>query len=425
MPNEPKGMDGERCIVPEKKLANRCLGMERYMEPQDLRVKWTDSQSRKPGYLFVITSSNQLFSGTGTAIFEWIKHAKKSYSFGIAIDNANIKNFRICKEFCSLEKIPLLASGPAYRRGAADPGVADALEYVRHGSWEIIEVVSWANSATNLDVLAAIREDQTLVYTPHTQPTWTIPGAKRLHLLEPAFEATIRAADIVCCDSPAEVENITKRDEKSQCIYSPLAVDTTRFTPLKSKNRSRQVLLVADFKEKRKRTDLALEAMIRLMRRDPNAMAALAGRGSDEIELTKEFETRFVRHGYVSSEELVRLYQESGVFLLLSDFEAFGIPIAEALSCGTPVVTTRNPEMSSLYKDLAGCALVNNRDEIEIDDAIDKALEWKDHNNISKAAQDRFGLDNAFRSKQKRIQELTRIKRARSKTSGNTVNCRG
>jgi len=388
--------------------------MQTNREPQDIQDERLGRESEKPGYLFVIASSNQLFSGTGTAIFEWIRYAKSSYSFCIAIDNANAKNFRICREFCIQEKIPMLVSGPTYQRGAADPGVADALEYVSHGSWKVIEVVSWANSATNLDVLASIREDQILVYTPHTQPTWTIPGAERLHLLEPAFEATIRAADIVCCDSPAELEKITKRDKQSQCLYSPLAVDTKRFTPSRPKNRIQKALLIADFKETRKRTDLAIKAMTRLMRRNPEAMAALAGRGSEQVELPKEFETRFMRHGYVSPEELVSLYQQSGVFLLLSDFEAFGIPIAEALSCGTPVVTTRNPEMSSLYEGLAGCTLVNNRNETEIDDAIDKALERKDHNEISRVAQQKFGLDSAFRGKHQRIQMLIRMKSHKS-----------
>mgnify|MGYP003334783682 CR=1 FL=1 len=383
-----------------------------------MESKASNKEGAKPGYLFVITSSNQLFSGTGTAIFEWIRYAKDSYAFAIAIDNSNPKNFKICLEFCRNEAIPILVSGPAQRRGAADPGVADSLEYVRQGQWKIVEIVSWANSATNLDVLASIREDQILVYTPHTQPTWTIPGAENLYLLEPAFEAAIRAADIVCCDSPAELDKLKRLANTSNCIYSPLAVNTDRFKPPASHKKSKEVLLIADFREIRKRTDLAVNAMVRLMRRNPNATAALAGRGSEEVELPIEFGSRFKQHGYVNDNELVKLYQNSGVFLLLSDFEAFGIPIAEALSCGTPVVTTENPEMSSLYQGLAGCTLVDNKDEDAIDSAVDEALGNSDPQLIAKAAHEKFGLHAAFKRKSERLQELIERKLEAPQTRG-------
>ncbi|HLJ32818.1 MAG TPA: glycosyltransferase, partial [Ktedonobacteraceae bacterium] len=58
--------------------------------------------------------------------------------------------------------------------------------------------------------------------------------------------------------------------------------------------------------------------------------------------------------GFVSDEEQTTWYTAASVFVYPSLYEGFGLPVAEALACGTPAVTTT---VSSLPEAGAGLAL--------------------------------------------------------------------
>ncbi len=57
-------------------------------------------------------------------------------------------------------------------------------------------------------------------------------------------------------------------------------------------------------------------------------------------QLVKE-DRQIVRLGFVPREDLVLLYNAATVFAMPSLYEGFGLPILEAMSCGCPVVTSR------------------------------------------------------------------------------------
>jgi glycosyltransferase involved in cell wall biosynthesis len=55
--------------------------------------------------------------------------------------------------------------------------------------------------------------------------------------------------------------------------------------------------------------------------------------------------------GSVSDEELASLYRGARCLVYASLYEGFGIPVAEALACGCPVVTTRDSPMQEIAGD--------------------------------------------------------------------------
>jgi len=76
--------------------------------------------------------------------------------------------------------------------------------------------------------------------------------------------------------------------------------------------------------------------------------------------------------GYVSQEELIRLYQQATVTVYPSLFEGFGLPVLEAMGCGSPVVTSKTTSIPEVAGE--ACVLVNPESVEDIAGAMEKVL---------------------------------------------------
>jgi glycosyltransferase involved in cell wall biosynthesis len=128
-------------------------------------------------------------------------------------------------------------------------------------------------------------------------------------------------------------------------VVTPLGVDPA-FTP--GENGHEPFLLYVGAIEPRKQPLVAADAARAVGRplvvagpaKDASLAAELRRRGAD------------VR-GYVPKDELVRLYRRAACVVLPSRHEGFGLPVVEAMACGTPVVGADDEAMREVAGDAA------------------------------------------------------------------------
>jgi glycosyltransferase involved in cell wall biosynthesis len=83
---------------------------------------------------------------------------------------------------------------------------------------------------------------------------------------------------------------------------------------------------------------------------------------------------------------VAQAYRDARVVVFPSLQEGFGLPVAEALATGTPVITTEYGATAEIAQD-GGCLLVDPRDEDEIAEAIARLLDDDDlHDRLAAAA---------------------------------------
>ncbi len=347
--------------------------------------------------LVVLSSSNQMYSGIGRNVFELARRMTGRVEFSFVIDDLYPRNRDLVVAFGKELGVPVHVG-----RGRQVPEALDSLnddlpDLLRRERFDAVECVCFANAATNAAMLDALGET-TLVYTPHDQPLWTVPmSPEQARQTETVHQRVLERSDLVLCDSPHEQATLQARvPGRNHCLYLPLGCDFRTFRA-GGVTRRNQLVFVGDLAEPRKRFDRVLALFARLIRRRPELRLVVIGNKSDQA---LEHVPRDLRHaidlrGYVDETELRRTYAESLGLVLLSDFEAFGIPILEALACGTPVFLHRHATIESLFGTFRGAHFCPGDDPDTTADEVDRALA-RGRAAIAEAVEDRRRLPGTF-----------------------------
>jgi glycosyltransferase involved in cell wall biosynthesis len=80
--------------------------------------------------------------------------------------------------------------------------------------------------------------------------------------------------------------------------------------------------------------------------------------------------------GYISDDELAKVYNLSSLFIFPSFYEGFGLPILEAMACGTPVISSNSSSMPEVGADSVIYCNPNDIDDIK--NKIEMVLNDKD-----------------------------------------------
>lgn len=150
--------------------------------------------------------------------------------------------------------------------------------------------------------------------------------------------------------------------------------------------------------EKKKNIINLIEAFKLLLKeRDIDHKLVLAGNpgyGYEEIKekietLPSKVKNNIIELGYVKGEDVPRWMRHSEAFVFPSNFEGFGMPIIEAMACGTPVIASNNTSIPEVAGDAA--ILVNNKKPFEIAAAMSKII----HNSRERYRLISLGKDRA------------------------------
>jgi glycosyltransferase involved in cell wall biosynthesis len=159
--------------------------------------------------------------------------------------------------------------------------------------------------------------------------------------------------------------------EGSKLVKAPLGV-AWEFSPVDSESattRGDYILHVGSCIA-RKRIDVLLRAFAEVRRTMPDVRLVQAG-GSFAREHQAILDQSGLRGSVkqvrgLSRAELAELYRHARMVVITSDAEGFGLPLVEALACGTPVITTDIPVLQEVGGDATWTFRAGNSNDLAL-----------------------------------------------------------
>ena len=213
------------------------------------------------------------------------------------------------------------------------------------GRFDVLHFTDWMYPPQHAGVRATAIHD----LVPLRFPDWTTARTRGMHGRKYANAA--RTCDVIFVNSAftgADVTELLGVDPARIRVAAPGVKDV--FTPEgpAAELGAPYILTVATL-EPRKNLQALADAH-RLL--EGGILLAVAG-GEGWGEQPELTDPRVRRLGFVSDQELARLYRGAAVAVYPSRFEGFGMPIVEAMACGTPVVASSHASMDEASGDVA------------------------------------------------------------------------
>ena len=242
------------------------------------------------------------------------------------------------------------------------------------------------------------------------------PAARRLYM-QRLTQLAARVADAIIVPSDAVRADVVRElrvpDAKVTTVYEAAGADYAPGDRAQAAAIAREygidgpyVLSVGSLEPGKNRARL-IEAMARLRDEGRGERLVIVGQKAWKYERdlalidTLGMRDRVILPGYVKREHLPALYRAAQAFALPSLYEGFGLPVLEAMACGTPVLTSNISATAEVAGDAA--LLI---DPLSVD-AIARALRNMVADEDLRADLSRRGIERAARFSWRRAADET------------------
>ena len=261
---------------------------------------------------------------------------------------------------------------------------------------DIIHVHSYGYFHVN--VAAFIRKIKRIpmVITPHFHPEWSMWGGERRKRMRRFYDrfiagAVLESAEVIIGVSNHEIQQMKEylRFDDSKVRYIPNGIDFSRFETIPDGRIFREkygipeeahLILYTGRLAVNKGLDVLLRAFSLVLKVHPDSWLALVGDDhgmgdrlrslSTELGISK----RVIFAGHIHERLFRESYGAADVFVLPSEYEAFGIVLLEALACEVPCVATRVGGVPEVVRDGVDGYLVDYGDSRKLARAINGLL---------------------------------------------------
>jgi glycosyltransferase involved in cell wall biosynthesis len=234
-------------------------------------------------------------------------------------------------------------------------------------------------------VFAALgTDDRQFVVTPHYHGGSANSIRDRLlSVYRPLGQWAVRRANVVIAVSDWERDRLSE-DFGIEATVIPNGVAVDRFAEATPVERDRPFLLTVGRLEEYKGVQHVIRAMTAL----PGYDLVVAGKGPHREELEEISRKEGVKNqveflGYVDDGKLPNLYAGAEIYITTSEFEAYGMTVAEALASGTPCIVSEDAALQG-WAQHPSVACISDISAREIKKAIRIASEEKIFNNSIK-----------------------------------------
>ena len=183
-----------------------------------------------------------------------------------------------------------------------------------------------------------------------------------------------------------ELHHVVTVSERSRMdIAAAFDIDTEEFRPLNNiqKNPNR-IMATVSSDQPLKGMRYLLEAVAAVVPKYPDLELLLVGTPKEDGESGKLIrELGLAKHiravSGISTEDLVRYYNEASVVVVPSIYEGFGLPAGEAMACGTALISTDGGALPEVVGDAAIQVPIRNSKAIaEVLETLLASPAWRD-----------------------------------------------